>query len=315
MNISRLSRIFITHLHGDHVWGLLGVVASNLIGNDSPTPLTIYGPPGLAEFASRALRNTYTSYPQHLLNIIELGGRDGVQPDKSGIFTVFERDDFLVRATHIKHTIPCLGYVFEEKTRRGNLNVDALSELGVKRGPGMRLIQDQWRNEEITLNGITEESTGKDKVVAREVIMSPPLIGRKIVVLGDTCDPYDIDTIASDACVLIHECTLPSGMERTASSRGHSTGSMAAKFAQHINARSLVLTHFSPRFTDDMLENERSKAASIFKGEVFAGADFDVFDVPLRNGDGALTTRYRYPFNEMEVDFEKDFPEALTAEL
>lgn len=315
MNISRLNKIFITHLHGDHVWGILGVIASNLIGNDSPTPLTIYGPPGLIDFTIRALRGSFTSYPPHLLNIVELGGRDGIQADKSGIFTVFEREDFVVRATHIKHTVPCLGYVFEEKTRRGNINVDALSELGVKRGPGMRLIQNQWRSEEITLDGIIDESTGKDKVVARDAIMTPPLLGRKIVVLGDTCDPYDIDKIASDACVLIHECTLPSGMEKTATARGHSTGSMAAKFAQHLGARSLVLTHFSPRFTEDMLENERVKVASIFKGEVFAGIDFDVFDVPLRTGDSPQTIRYRYPMSEVESDLEKDFPEALTDEL
>lgn len=133
MNISRLSRIFITHLHGDHTWGLLGVIASTLIGNDSPTPLTVYGPAGINEFIFRALRGTYTAFPAHLLHIIELGGREGIQPDGKGVYTVMEKENLIVRAMAIQHTVPCYGYVFEEKPKRGSIKMDELSKLGVKR--------------------------------------------------------------------------------------------------------------------------------------------------------------------------------------
>lgn len=303
-------------MHGDHTWGLLGVIASNLIGNDSPTPLTIYGPPGIADWTIKALRGTGTAYPHNLLNFVELGGRDGLQPDNAGIYTVLDREDFMIRAMHIKHTTPCLGYVFEEKTKRGTIKMTELEKLGVKRGPSMRQIQSQWQQETITLPGVLDESTGEQMAVAREQVMTRPVFGRKIVVLGDTCDPYEIQAIASDPCVLVHECTLPSHMERMAYSRGHSTGTMAAKFAQHVGARSLVLTHFSPRFTDDMLEQERLKVKQYYtSGEVFVGADFDVFDVPVRDDAGEQVTRYKYPFNDTEVNLEEDFPEALTTAL
>lgn len=318
MNISRINRIFITHMHGDHTWGLLGVIASNLIGNDTPSPLTIYGPPGLNDFIFKALKSTYTAYPSGLLRIHELGGRDSPNfPNSEGVFTILDQDNFQVRASLIKHTIPCFGYVFEEKTKRGKIDMAALLKFGVPHGPQVKAVQAQWERSHITLPGIIDENTGLEKIVKREEVMSRPILGRKVVILGDTSDPYDIAPIAQDACLLIHECTLPSGMEKTAVPRGHSTGSMGAKFAQHINARGLVFTHFSPRFTDEMIEEELKKVEPIYShGETFMAADYDVFDLPVRETDSDVrVTRYKYPFEEIEPDPEKDFNEAIATTL
>jgi ribonuclease Z len=324
MSVSRINRIFITHLHGDHTWGLLGVIASNLIGTDYPTPLTIYGPPGIADFCIRALKSTYTSYPQNLLRFQEIGSdKSNLQNDGFNNYTLVETDKLLIRASAIRHTIPCIGYVFEEKTKRGTLNVDAVKELGFMPGPIYKHIQDQWNKKEISIpiatssvdhvnggrGGVLDEK-GECLIVEREKIISTPLRGRKIVILGDTCDPSGIAEIAKDSCVLVHECTLPSAYGDMAFQRGHSTGTMAAKFAQSISSRTLVLTHFSPRFNNNMINAELRKAQEYFSGDIYAASDFDVLDIPPRlatiynfnsNNNDTRPTLYKYPFNNFDL--------------
>jgi ribonuclease Z len=324
MNVSRLTKIFITHMHGDHTWGLLGVIASNLIGNDTPTPLSIYGPPGLADFIYKALRSTYTAYPQSLLRVHELGGdKSSLQPDDQGIFTIHDDNAFCIRAAPIKHSIPCFGYVFEEKTKRGKLNVEALVELGISPGPVFKVIQDQWQESQIRIpgnyRGFDTTLSAEDIVVPRATVFQPPILGRKVVILGDTCDPSGIESIAKDACVLLHECTLPSKMERMAISRGHSTGTMAAKFANAISARSLVLTHFSPRFDEEMIAEELKNIKPFFTNDTWAAADFDVLDIPRRvaQEDGSDVTKpamYQYPL-EAPGAVKQKISEALAVEL
>ena len=308
MNVSRLNRIFITHMHGDHTWGLLGVIASNLIGNNNPSPLTIYGPPGLADFCVKALRSTYTSFSPYLLRVHELGVHNGFHADQNGIITVYEDSGFLIRAAPIKHSIPCFGYVFEEKERRGSLKVESLRELGVHPGPEYRHIQDQWRSERISIStSLPDSNSPQEIVVDRDQVMEEPVQGRKLVVLGDTCDPSGMASIAQDPCLIIHECTLPSKYEKLATSRGHSTGSMAARFAKSLHARALVLTHFSPRFSDELLASELKATSEIFPGQIFAATDFDVIDLPKRacsGSDPTALTLFQYPWGASSSDAE-----------
>lgn len=157
------------------------------------------------------------------------------QRDQS--YFCFEHPLFTVRAAPIKHSVFCLGYVIQEKDRRGNILAEKLyRDFGIKPGP---IFKEIVANAKISLpDGQTIKSSE---------YMTPTKPGRKIVILGDTCDPKGIAHLAMDADVLVHEATCSDNERNVAIEKGHSTAGMAGEFAKSIRAKNLILTHFSPR--------------------------------------------------------------------
>lgn len=157
---------------------------------------------------------------------------------------------FTVRAAPIRHSVFCLGYVIQEKEKRGTILAEKLKEdHGLEPG---RIFQDIGSNETVTLPNGT--------VINCSDYVLPKRRGRKIVILGDTFDPRGIAELAMDADVLVHEATCTDSEKTIALQHSHSTAGMAGAFAKAIRAKHLILTHFSPR---NFHSNEFEEAAHV----------------------------------------------------
>ncbi len=300
----RIKRIFVTHTHGDHVFGLPGLLC--LLGQgetnanvdsktEKPEPVQIYGPRGIRIFIRTAMQLTHSRvtipYVVHELHDIPFlhrrytrtepenpkvicdeslahGEQPGgciIYPSSNGIFEVLTDGDFTVKAAPMQHTVPCVGYVVEEVSKLGSLNAENLREC-IERNKDAILEDYQLSDYRKIYAKIKEDfephgsfSFPDGTKVCYDDIMEPKRSGRKVVILGDTCDSSAIASIANGADVLVHEATntylkpfdmgkTPRSVERDTISHGHSTPRMAGAFAKFIGARQLVLTHFSPRY-------------------------------------------------------------------
>lgn len=142
----------------------------------------------------------------------------------------------MVKASIIRHSVFCLGYVIEEKEVRGNFNMEKVRAAGLQPGPILGSLSQG--------NSVTMPD---GKIIMPEDVMEAPRPSRKVVILGDTCDPSSIEELAMDADVLVHEATCSNEERTVALTHMHSTAGMAGAFARRIRARNLILTHFSPR--------------------------------------------------------------------
>ncbi|RFS80070.1 ribonuclease Z [Leclercia adecarboxylata] len=220
----KLDKIFITHLHGDHLFGLPGLLCSrSMAGNLHP--LTIYGPPGIREFVETSLRisGSWTDYP---LEIVEIS---------AGV--VFNDDAWTVTAAALNHPVECYGYRIEEQDKPGALDGTALIAAGVPFGP---LFQQLKRGERITLDD--------GRTIDGADYLSPPRPGKKLAIFGDTAPCENALALARGVDLLVHEATLESAMEEKANSRGHSSTRQAAMLAREAQVKKLVITHVSSRY-------------------------------------------------------------------
>lgn len=200
---------------------------------------------------------------------------------------------FTVRAGPLRHSVPTFGYTVAERPRRGKLDAAKVRSLGLAPGP---LYKQLARGEDVAL------PNGRGVVRAADVL-GPARRGRKLTVLGDTSDASAMAPLAMDSDVLVHEATLEDGLVELAALRGHSTPSMAARFARDVRARRLLLTHFSNRYSShaDAEDGVRERpevarmvkqAAAVLGDErrVLAAHDFLQVHVPSQGFDlvGAL---------------------------
>jgi ribonuclease Z len=285
----RIRRIFITHLHGDHVYGLpgmlCGIAASQSDAECPPPPTEIYGPSGLRQWIHSTLRTT--SATLHRIHVHEINktpketessecdanGQFNFYCNSSSICTLINNSTYIVQCGLLQHSVPSWGYVISEKEKQGNIDAKKLTEMGVPPGPFYKKLIGG------DLNDIVE--LPNNMKIRRGDVVSPPKKGRKIVILGDTCNSDNLVPIAQNADVLVHEATLPGSMEELAATYHHSTARMAAKFAEKIKARVLILTHFSPRLqTPEDFAELLGHAKAHFSGEVLLAKDFFAFDVP-----------------------------------
>eukprot|EP00730_Choanoeca_flexa_P012753 TRINITY_DN4584_c0_g1_i2.p1 TRINITY_DN4584_c0_g1~~TRINITY_DN4584_c0_g1_i2.p1 ORF type:complete len:332 (+),score=24.11 TRINITY_DN4584_c0_g1_i2:34-1029(+) len=244
---TRLSTILITHMHGDHVFGLPGLLASmSMSGGRSSTsqPLVILGPLGLKQYIdiSLSLTESYLNFP------FEVRELDATQSHDCGLI-----NEVHVAAYPLQHAIPCLGYVLTEQQRPPKVDMSRAKALGING----RDIGQILRHGELAIN---------DRLVTAADITQPPSPSRKMVLLGDTCNSDSLLSAGQGASVLVHECTLDASMQATAIANGHSTSSMAGKFARRLEAERLILTHISPRYDSwDMLHKEAQEVRYILR--------------------------------------------------
>ncbi len=260
LKISQLTRIFVTHLHGDHIFGLMGLLATcGLAGNTSR--VDIYGPPNLNEYliACRRYSGTHFSYPVQVHT---------VQP---GI--VYEDDEFTVICDLLTHRVTTFGYRVTEKDRSGRFDIDKAKALKIPPG---RVYGQLKRGETVTLlDGRT--INGKDLCGETE-------IGRKIAYCTDTVFCDNAVSLAVDADLLIHEATFAHRDADLAFQRLHSTSTMAAQTALAAGVKQLIMTHFSPRYAPGNpieFKDLLAEARAIFPNTKMA-YDFFSYEVPRR---------------------------------
>ncbi|MEH6995356.1 ribonuclease Z [Neobacillus drentensis] len=253
----RIEKIFITHLHGDHIYGLPGLLASRSFqGGESE--VTIYGPKGLKEYItiSLSVSQTYLKYP---LKIVEIA--EGV---------IFEDEQFIVEARLLDHGIPSYGYRIVEKDRPGTLLADKLVEAGVQPGPIFRKIKV---GETVTL----EDGT----VIVPSDFLGPAQKGRIITILGDTRYCENAISLARDSDLLIHEATFSKGEEKLAFDYFHSTTHQAAEVANLAGSKQLCLTHISSRYDRQAWQELVMEAQEIFANTDIA-EDFKEINIPSK---------------------------------
>jgi ribonuclease Z len=252
---SRVENIFITHMHGDHIYGLPGFLSSRSFqGGESL--VTIFGPKGIKKYVETSLEvsGTHLKYP---LKFIEL---------KEGI--IFEDEQFLVETRLLDHGISSYGFRIREKDRPGTLLVDKLAEVGLKPGPLYKKIKD---GESITLDDGT--------VLEPEQFLGPKQKGRVVTILGDTRVCEAAEKLASQANLLIHESTFSADEGEMAWNYFHSTTTQAAETAKKANVEKLCLTHISSRYDKDAANELVEEARQVFS-ETEIAEDFKSIVIP-----------------------------------
>ncbi|WLI77834.1 ribonuclease Z [Kosakonia sp. H02] len=250
----KLDKIFITHLHGDHLFGLPGLLCSrSMAGNMHP--LQIYGPKGIGEFVETALRlsGSWTDYPLTIQEVTPgLVVNDGLRK---------------VTAFPLAHPVECYGYRIEEHDKPGALNAAALAADGVPAGP---LFQTLKAGGTVTLDD--------GRIINGADYLSPAEPGKKLAIFGDTSPcPASLE-LARNVDLMVHEATLETAMEEKANSRGHSSARQAAQLAVDAGAGRLVITHISSRYDERGSLALLAECRALFSQTALA-TDFDVVRV------------------------------------
>ncbi|WP_148630061.1 ribonuclease Z [Bacillus sp. E214] len=249
----KIEKIFITHLHGDHIYGLPGLLGSRSFQGGTE-PLTIYGPVGIKEYVETSLRlsQTHLKYDLSFVEIVE----DGL---------LFEDETFRVEVLPLDHAILSYGYRIVEKDKPGELRADLLKEAGIPPGP---LYSKLKKGEMVQLED--------GRIIDGRDYIGTPKPGRVIAILGDTRPCENTVNLALHAECIVHEATFQKGQEEMAADYFHSTTIQAAECAVKAGAKRLILTHISSRFTmDDEIELV-NEAKAVFANTELA-RDFSVF--------------------------------------
>uniref|UniRef100_A0A1A8IU09 ElaC homolog 1 n=1 Tax=Nothobranchius kuhntae TaxID=321403 RepID=A0A1A8IU09_NOTKU len=318
LRAGRITKVFISHLHGDHLFGLPGLLCTvslntNADPQQNPACVDIYGPVGLRKFlrvtlgltgsqllfpyAVHELEPTLDQSPEEGQLSMEMIADDGPlhpqeQPGRTicldvstDSYLLFENKKVVVKAFRLFHRIPSFGFCIQEHDRPGRLKTELLKELGLKPGP---LYGRLKAGESIILES--------GRLVHPSEVLEETIPGRKVCVLGD-CSSVLGDgplRLCSGADVLVHEATLGNEHREKAVDHGHSTPEMAAAVARACCARKLVLHHFSQRYKpsssqkdgddDNVLELKR-QAEDVLQDssvEVILAEDFMNLPILLR---------------------------------
>lgn len=231
---SQIRKIFITHMHGDHIYGLPGLLATlGLSGNSKG--IDIYGPSNLKNFIYSALKNSYCkiSFPLKFFEV-----ENSAQTNTN----LFEDELMEVKCASLKHRLPAFGYRVNEKDKPGQFNLEKAKKLNIPEGPiygrlhsGQRVKLEDGR----ILNG--SDFCGEPRKGESFVYCTDTIFSKRAVELSKNVD------------LLVHESTFSDKDEEMAFEKLHSTTIMAAKTALLSNAKKLVLTHISPRYTPKSL--------------------------------------------------------------
>lgn len=242
----KIDKIFITHLHGDHIFGLPGFLSSRsfLGGEDT---LTIYGPAGIETWIEQTLNlsKTHVTYPIQFVEV-----REGI---------VYEDAEFIVTACPLQHVIECYGYRIEQKPLAGELLIEKALALGVPKGPMLGQLKSG-----------NDVQLADGTIVKSDRVTAPSQKGFTVTILGDTkfCD--NAKQLSKDADVVVHEATFDHATIHLAAQYGHSTNTEAAEVAKSAGAKNLILTHISARFLAKDLIPFLNEAKQIFTNTYIA---------------------------------------------
>jgi len=257
-----VSQIFVSHLHGDHILGIPGLVQT-LDFNDRTAPLTVHCPPN--------------AKPK-LESLVHAAGHEPGFPVRVNEVTpgtvALDAEEYEVRAFETHHRTRSQGYALVEDDRPGRFDRPKAEELGVPIGPKFG---DLHSGESVEL----EDGT----VVRPEQVVGPPRPGRTVVYTADTRPQRETSEVAEDADLLVHDATFGDSMADRASDTGHATGREAAQIAADAGARRLALTHISSRYAGDP-SPIADEARSVFGGDCFVPEDGRKVEVPYPDADG-----------------------------
>ena len=274
VGLPEIEDIFLTHLHGDHVLGLPGMLKTFALRGREGPGVMVHGPHGTRELFVH-LRPFLGRLP-YPLAIVELSPGD-----------VLERGEYRIEAFAVDHGVSAIGYLLAEPDRPGRFDVDAADALGVPPGRERGILQ---AGDPVTLPDGT--------VVTPDEVLGPARPGRKIAITGDTAPAPSVIQAAYRADLLVHEATFGDEDKERARETLHATATEAAQVAKLAEVKLLALTHVSPRYAGGEIARE---ARATFPNTVVP-RDFDLIEVPFAErgaprlvkggGAGALATAY-----------------------
>tara|TARA_Y100000294_G_C8550525_1_gene335086 strand:+ start:111 stop:1001 length:891 start_codon:yes stop_codon:yes gene_type:complete len=244
IKLTKITKILISHWHGDHVLGLPGLIQS-MNASDYNRTLKIYGPTGTKKFMKKMFE-VFVFDEKIDIEIYDI---------KSGKF--FENEDFILETSLLEHNIETLGYNFIEKDKR-KINTSYIKKLKIPQGPLLGKLQAgkniKWKNKKIPLNKATKVMKGK-----------------KITIISDTVPCKGANILAKNSDILICEATYSSDLESKGEKYGHMTSKQAAELANRSNTEQLILTHFSARYKNTL---ELEEDARDYFDNVLCAKDF-----------------------------------------
>ena len=253
IRFSKINHIFISHLHGDHFFGLIGLVSTFTLLNRT-TDLHIYGPKGIQEIIKLQLRLS-NSWPNYSLFFHEL------ESNESEI--IFEDQKVVVKTIPLKHRVYTNGFLFEEKIGERKLNMDAVENYKID----ICYYQNIKNGKDITLDN--------GKVIENAKLTFDPIAPKKYAFCSDTAYHEAILPIIKNVDVLYHEATFLQSEESLAKKTLHSTSKEAATIALKANVKQLILGHYSTRYEN--IDFFREEASVIFP-EVVLADDGKIFE-------------------------------------
>ena len=246
IRFSRINRIFISHLHGDHLYGLIGLISTFMLLNRT-TDLHIYGPKGIKEIINLQLKLS-NSWPNFGLFFHELESKESE--------IIFEDDKVIVKTIPLKHRIYTNGFLFEEKVGARKLDLNAV------------------QNYEIDKCYYQKIKNGKDilledgRIIENDKLTFDPIPPMRYAFCSDTTYDESIIPIINEVDVLYHEATFLDSEEVLATKTMHSTAKQAATIALKANVKQLILGHYSTRY--ESLELFREQAETVFSNVLLA---------------------------------------------
>lgn len=237
----KITKIFITHLHGDHIFGLPGLLSSRAFQGGTD-PVDIYGPAGLQEYVDTALRISGSHLPYPITFSVV-----------SGDWT-YEDEQFSISVKQLDHGLASFGYRIEEKSKLGELNPEKLKNAGIKPGPIYKKIKE---------NPYTTLEDGR--TIARADFLGPEKSGKVISILGDTKYFAELQEFVADSDVLIYEATFRDRDSELAHNYNHSTTVEAATLAKNSRTNRLILNHISSRYQGETIQELIDEARTIHK--------------------------------------------------
>ncbi|MCK8142919.1 ribonuclease Z [Flavobacterium sp. I-SCBP12n] len=240
IKFSKINHIFISHLHGDHFFGLIGLISTFSLLNRT-TDLHVHGPKGIKEIIMLQLRlsNSWTNYD---LFFHELDSKESE--------IIFEDDKVTVKTIPLKHRVYTNGFLFEEKIGERKLNLDAVQNYEID----SCYYQKIKNGKDITLED--------GKIIENEQLSFDPIPAKSYAFCSDTVYHEDVITIIKNADVLYHEATFLDSEENLASKTLHCTAKQAATIALKSNVKQLILGHYSTRYEN--IEMFKEEAITIF---------------------------------------------------
>ena len=238
-------KIFVTHLHGDHCVGILGLLQTMSMQNRTET-LEIFGPSGIEEFIAANIKvlNFGLSFPV-LINIIK---------DEK----IIDNEKFSMYTCKANHSITAYSYLFEEKDKPGRFNVEKAKKLGIPEGELWSKLQN---GNQIENNGIA---------IKPEQVLGEKRPGKKIGISGDTMPTDELEKFFNECDYLVFDSTFLDKEKQRAQDTCHSTAKQAATFGKNAKIKNLILTHFSARYKDEV---EHLKEAKEIHNSVITARD------------------------------------------
>jgi len=286
LKIGKISKIFITHLHGDHMFGLPGLLCTLANGQDpkmlEAKIIDIYGPHGLRKYIATTL-SLSRSPLAYRIRVFEIIPRPDQYPENWSEWEVnhcleesfklpqeqeyikieycskikgwklMEQNNLVVHAAALEHRIPSFGFHIQEGETPGQLNASKLKEIGIRPGP---LFGKLKQGQSVNFEG---------KTLKPEDFVGPSIRGREVVILGDTCNSDELLNFTKSPDMFLHEATMENSLQEKCIEYGHSTPNMAADIAIRCKAKSLMLFHLSPRYKPIDESSEDGSAHTILK--------------------------------------------------